>query len=248
MTSTTIYTIAPTYLYIKQHSVTGLKYFGKTNRDPYKYLGSGKYWTRHIKKYGKEHVVTLWVSELYTNKELLTEFALFFSEEYNIVESKEWANLIPENGLTGALSGSGNHMYGKKGEDHPNYGKISPTRITSSLDAWASFTNEQRADRELKRQNTISERTQEQQDTINKKISSMKLGTKMPTRSDEHLLKLSLANGKNYLVTSPEGEQFQICSLSAFCKKNNLHNSSMSEVSRGKRKHYKGWLCIRLPD
>ena len=56
MTSTNIYTpilfaqkdadIFPTYLYIKQHSVTKLKYFGKTNsEDPIKYSGSGKYWT-----------------------------------------------------------------------------------------------------------------------------------------------------------------------------------------------------------
>ena len=102
MTSTIIYTpLIPTYLYIKQHSVTGLKYFGKTTQDPYKYLGSGKHWIRHINKHGKEFVDTIWLSEPYTNKELLTEFALFISEEYNIVESKEWANLIPENGLNG---------------------------------------------------------------------------------------------------------------------------------------------------
>jgi hypothetical protein len=103
MTSTIIYTpITPTYLYIKQHSVTGLKYFGKTTKsNPYKYLGSGKHWLRHIKKHGIQFVETIWLSEPYTNKELLTEFALFISEEYNIVESKEWANLIPENGING---------------------------------------------------------------------------------------------------------------------------------------------------
>jgi hypothetical protein len=29
----------PTWLYIKQHTVTGLKYFGKTTRNPEKYKG-----------------------------------------------------------------------------------------------------------------------------------------------------------------------------------------------------------------
>ena len=29
----------PTYIYIKQHLKTGLKYLGKTVKDPYKYLG-----------------------------------------------------------------------------------------------------------------------------------------------------------------------------------------------------------------
>ena len=102
MTSTTIYTpIIPTYLYIKQHSVTGLKYFGKTTRpDPYKYLGSGVRWIRHINKHDKQFVDTLWVSDLYYDTSI-SEHALHFSHENNIVESIEWANLKPENGLDG---------------------------------------------------------------------------------------------------------------------------------------------------
>ena len=105
-TSMTIYTpIQPTYLYIKQHSITGLKYFGKTTRkDPYTYNGSGTHWTRHIKIHGKEHVVTLWVSELYQDTSI-SDYALQFSIENDIVESKEWANLKPENGLDGAIKG-----------------------------------------------------------------------------------------------------------------------------------------------
>ena len=102
MTSKDIYTpIPPTYLYIKQHSITGLKYFGKTSQlDPYKYLGSGKYWTLHIKKHGKEHVETMWVSDLYQDTSIV-EYALHFSLENNIVESNDWANLKHENGLDG---------------------------------------------------------------------------------------------------------------------------------------------------
>ena len=100
-TSMTIYTpIQPTYLYIKQHSITGLKYFGKTSGDPYKYNGSGKHWKTHIKKHGKEHVKTLWVSELYHDTSI-SDYALQFSIKNNIVESKQWANLKPENGLDG---------------------------------------------------------------------------------------------------------------------------------------------------
>ena len=37
------------YLYLKQHNITGLKYFGKTEQNPYKYKGSGIYWLRHLK-------------------------------------------------------------------------------------------------------------------------------------------------------------------------------------------------------
>lgn len=93
-----------TFLYIKQHSVTGLKYFGKTCQDPIKYLGSGKYWKCHIKTHGKEHINTIWVSEPYTDSNAISQFALAFSKEHNIVESKDWANLIDENGLDGGIA------------------------------------------------------------------------------------------------------------------------------------------------
>jgi hypothetical protein len=107
MTSTNIYKpITPTYLYIKQHSVTGLKYFGKTTKkDPYTYLGSGKYWKSHYKKHGKIHIITLWVSDLYYDTSIV-EHALQFSSENNIVESDKWANLVPENGLSGGSLGT----------------------------------------------------------------------------------------------------------------------------------------------
>ena len=103
--SMTTYIIPPTVLYIKQHSVTGLKYFGKTTQDPLKYKGSGVYWTNHIKKHGRKHVATLWVSEPYIDSDTISKFALSFSKDNNIVESKLWANIEPENGLNGGSTG-----------------------------------------------------------------------------------------------------------------------------------------------
>lgn len=91
----------PTWLYIKQHSVTGLKYFGKTcKKDPYRYRGSGKYWIKHITKHGKNQVDTIWC-RLFTDKRELMEYAIRFSVDNNIVQSSDWANLKVENGLDG---------------------------------------------------------------------------------------------------------------------------------------------------
>lgn len=115
MTSQTIYecitekviaNFKPTRLYIKQHSFTGKMYFGKTvkaGNSIYTYPGSGGYWTNHIKKHGKKQVKTLWVSEVYTVDMIydLVDFALFFSEFHNIVDSDTWANMILENGISG---------------------------------------------------------------------------------------------------------------------------------------------------
>jgi len=91
----------PTYLYIKKHNTTGKLYFGKTTSDdPTKYKGSGKHWKNHIKKYGEEFVETIWY-KLFDSEEDIIEFAHFFSEEFNIVNSDKWLNLVPENGING---------------------------------------------------------------------------------------------------------------------------------------------------
>jgi hypothetical protein len=104
-------TFKPTWLYLKQHNITGLKYFGKTIQDPEKYLGSGIVWTRHLKKHGRD-IATIW-SKLFTDKDELTQFALQYSKEHNIVESKDYANLKPEDGLMGGDTGiteNGRHI------------------------------------------------------------------------------------------------------------------------------------------
>lgn len=87
----------PTFIYIKQHSKTGLLYFGKTFQDPEKYKGSGEYWKAHCKIHGKE-INTLWY-QLYLDKESIQEDAVRFSIQNKIVESEEWANLVIENGI-----------------------------------------------------------------------------------------------------------------------------------------------------
>ena len=93
----------PTYLYIKQHEITGMKYFGKTTKsDPIKYKGSGKHWKRHIKKHGIQYVKTLWY-KLFTDKDELMNFALNFSKQNDIVNSPLWLNLKEENGLDGGM-------------------------------------------------------------------------------------------------------------------------------------------------
>lgn len=90
----------PTYLYIKTHNDTGLKYFGKTTKDdPCAYKGSGKHWLAHIKKHGNK--VMTEILGYYENKEDCMSAAELFSTENNIVESLEWANIIAENGLDG---------------------------------------------------------------------------------------------------------------------------------------------------
>lgn len=104
----------PTFLYIKRHSITGLMYFGKTTKtNPLVYNGSGKYWTHHIEKHGKQHIETLWYC-LYTDIETLQEAALSLSNSLEVALSESWANLKPENGLDGGSFVGYNGFKGKK--------------------------------------------------------------------------------------------------------------------------------------
>lgn len=92
------------FLYIKT-SPLGLKYLGKTTKDPFKYMGSGKIWKRHIIKHGlkNEDIKT----EILFETKDLEEFkrkSVEISYELNIVESKDFANLINEKGDGGDTS------------------------------------------------------------------------------------------------------------------------------------------------
>lgn len=92
------------FLYLKT-SPLGLKYLGKTTKDPYKYMGSGKIWKRHIDK----HKLTsndIKTEILFETKDLeeFKKIATKTSHELNIVESNEFANLIIEKGDGGDTS------------------------------------------------------------------------------------------------------------------------------------------------
>lgn len=102
------------YLLLKEHNDTNLKYLCKFTegvkiKSPFKYKGSGKYWKRHIKKYGNNVSTTI----LYNGKceKKLSALAIFWSGVYDVVNNKEFANLIPENGLDGGgLHTKGKHL------------------------------------------------------------------------------------------------------------------------------------------
>lgn len=94
------------YLYLKTHNKTGLKYLGKTvSEDPHKYSGSGKRWLRHLNKHGYDYTTEI-LAKCETNEEL-KRLGLYYSEKFNIVEDKNFANIVPEEGDGGATRGCG---------------------------------------------------------------------------------------------------------------------------------------------
>ena len=119
------------FLYLKTHNKTGLKYIGKTIRNPKTYKGSGKYWVRHLKKHGND-VTTEILKECIT-KEELKQWGLYYSKLWNIIENPNFANLKFEEGDGGDTSktenykewiNSGKASSSNKGRKHWNNGKI----------------------------------------------------------------------------------------------------------------------------
>jgi hypothetical protein len=87
----------PIYLYVKTHNITNVKYLGKTkNIDPHTYKGSGIDWKAHLKEYGADYTTEI-IRECHTTQEL-NEWGRYYSKLWNVVESKDWANRIPETG------------------------------------------------------------------------------------------------------------------------------------------------------
>lgn len=114
------------HLYEKQHSKTGLKYFGKTvGKYPVKYPGSGHQWKRHYKKHGENLIETIKVWSFNYLPDA-TKFALEFSIDNDIVKSKAWANLKEED----ALDGGWKNTKGSKGKIWINNGE--KTRMIDS--------------------------------------------------------------------------------------------------------------------
>lgn len=90
----------PTHkLMIKTHNDTGLRYLcytrssGKTYDE---YLGSGTRWISHLKLHGNNiNTKLIFESELF---EEFKQAAIYFSNEFDVVKSEDWANLKIEEG------------------------------------------------------------------------------------------------------------------------------------------------------
>jgi hypothetical protein len=64
--------------------------------DPHAYPGSGTDWKKHLKEHGNDYTTEI-IRECRTNQEL-NEWGRYYSKLWNVVESSDWANRIPETG------------------------------------------------------------------------------------------------------------------------------------------------------
>ena len=223
-------------LYIATHNITGKKYFGKTicfftKEDlQKKYHGSGVYWKKHLQKHGDE--VTMEIYGIFSlnvsDEDYVEPIALKFSEENNIVESTDWANLVAENGKDGNKG-----MQTLEAIENWKESRYSEKSIlknkTSRIEATA------------KRLITIS--TEEYKLKHKEPLLNGAKKQKITKATEEYKLK---NNGKNHystktiLIYNYKNELSYICegSFIDFCNKHNLPNTALRRSFENNTKLY----------
>ena len=151
------------------------------------------------------------------------EFALNFSKDNNIVESEEWANLIPENGLDGGSP---------KGT---NKGRPCSDQARQNLDNG----------RKNRIYTPMSKESKE-------KLRNSKLGKQITFETREKLklarAKQLASNDIRFIIICPNNDSYNFNRLEIrqFCELHKLTYASL--LAKGKQgKLYKGYRAIKLP-
>ena len=147
------------YILLKTHTKTGKKYLCRHVTDNeetcYSYSGSGVYWKRHLDKHGYSFNTEI-LAKCETYEEA-KQIGIEYSTKWNIVESVEFANLVPEDGQGGKEVAKHRKSMGSRfgfeqepivmsGEDNPSKRlevreKIS-NKLTGRKIVWADIISE----------------------------------------------------------------------------------------------------------
>ena len=238
-------------LYIKTHRITGLKYFGKTEKDdPISYWGSGIRWRRHLMKHGYDCDTEIYLQS--EDRNYIIREALRFSRAYDIVNSDLWANLREENGVDGQVKGivfsdewCEKISKANKGRKRPDVIKRQKGNSLSEEhrnkigngNKGRSVSLETRE--KIRKGNTGKVLPQEQRDKISK-------ASKNIIRNKEWNESIANSLAKKWIVIDPIGNEYIVVNLTKFCKENGLHAGVMCMVSKGVYKKHKGYTVKRI--
>jgi hypothetical protein len=257
----------PIYLYVKTHKITGLKYFGKTCRDPFKYKGSGLFWKRHLKKHG--NFVDTKIEGTFYDKTECEKFAINFSKENNIEKSDDWANLIVENGLDGKPKGGKGYVYTEEQKKHASKSSILLWNKEGFRDKMksihkAQWTDARKLEQSIRlkseywtpeRKKSHSDKMRGRKCTVNlkgiKKVAShgknVSAALKNKPKSDAHKAAFSLSRQRNKKILRDHlGNLYPIHSV--FIKKYGLTNEFLHNLNRGFTRNQCSRLFINYED
>ena len=223
------------YTYQITNLINNKKYYGVRSskclpEEDTKYWGSGTIIKRAVKKYGIENF-SKGIDKLFETRDKANLYeAEIVNEEW--VEDKNTYNL--------GLGGCGGKIY--IGEN-PFYGK---KHTKQSIQKMSEAAKGRKVSEETRRKRSEAQKGKTINEETRRKISETKKGKKGKTPSEESRNKMSISSSKNWLVISPDGEEYNIRNLHKFCKENNLHTGNMHSVSVGRLKQCKGWTCKKI--
>ena len=212
------------YLYVKTHRKTNLKYLGKTSQDPFSYRGSGLDWVPHIKEHGND-CETIILRECETNQEI-REWGRYYSKLYNVVDSEEWANRIPETGGgNGGDTGPLSVEHKKKiSEAHKGMKHTEETKMLLSMQRKGKPRNPESVEK------TASKlRGRKRPKEVRESISKSHQGKKM---TEESKLKMSISKAGKPLS---EEHRKSISDANKGKPKSDIHRENISRGKKGKK-------------
>lgn len=207
-------------------------YIGQTTRNNQKYLGSGIYLKRAIKKYGRENFMREDI-ELRTSQKQLDEREQYWIKKLNSQDPKIGYNL--DNGGKGRGKTSEET---KRKLSESNKGKLKDRIFSKETKRKMSEAKEGmyfgKDNPNFDNRWSIEQR--KHLSKIKKKENAWK-GKNNPKYNEEYL----------YFVIDTKGNKYQIDNLNKFCKDNNLSTSIMYNLAKGTtyRKQHKGWRATR---
>lgn len=232
-------------LYVKTHTITGLKYLGYTQRNPYKYLGSGSYWTAHLKKHG--YTIDTEVLLETVSKEEIKSMGKYYSDLWNIVEAKDadgkkiWANLKPEEGVGGSIP---------RTKPYPESArKIISQKLKGRV--YGSYSPEHGANISRAKQGQNKGINYEQLHGKDKSaIIRKNLSKKVKAYLRQHpgiRAGKNNSNAKHYEFIDPSSNKYSINgNIVPFCREHNLNLTGVYKCINGEVEQYKGWQIKRL--
>lgn len=233
------------HLMVKTHRITGLKYLCQTARkNPHKYKGSGLYWKRHLKVHGADFDTHI-ILKCYT-KSAIREWGLYYSKLWSVVESKQWANMIPETGVgTDPETISGFWKDPNSKFNRPEFREILSKRLKNARrDPNSTYNSQQYKDNLKIIRKNIWKDTNTKFFSEEYRTRKSETAKKKWADTNSHFQN----NNKKFVATDPNGKVFEGKGLKKFCDENGLNQGHMASVARGTKKQYKGWTCYYLSE
>lgn len=209
----------PTRLYIKKCSHCNLQYFGKTvSENIERYKGGGVRWNHHLKKHEAKSL-HVWNSDWYYHRDDIFGAAQTFSSENDIVESNNWANIVPEDGLN----------------DRGNTSKFTAAKIGDALRGIPKSETHKMALRKPKSKEGCAAIRKGRMKISPEKLSEIgKLGGskgKGKKKSSLHASKIASSLRKTYLINN----ELVVDNAKIYCAQNGLNYISFTQAAKNNR-------------